>query len=395
MSAPLEGIRVLEIGTVITAPTAGRLLADLGAEVIKVEPPGGDPLRTWGISAPDGTSWWFKSHNRGKKFVTFDLHDPQAVRTVRVLARTCDVLIENFRPGVIEKWGLGYETLSADNPRLVYVAISGYGQDGPYAKRAGFGNIGEAMGGIRYVTGEADGPPMRAGVSIGDELTGMYAAMGALAALQARERTGRGDFVDVALTEAVFSVMEAALPEYGAAGVVRGRHGNRYLRAAPNNQYQAADGEWVVIAGNGDSIFRRLCGALGRPELADDPRYADNRARTQNAAELDAAIGEWVGSLPAAEVNARCVAAGVPVGPIMSIAEMAQDPQFLARGMIAKTADENGVEVSTPGIVPRFRNHPTRLGQAAGAIGRDAGEVLGNPGHSGAQPRASAGGGVE
>lgn len=371
----LQGVRVLELGNALAGPVAARILADFGAEVIKVEPPQGDQLRTWGLRAPDGWSWWFKATNRGKACVCYDLHDPEQAAIVQRIALQSDILVQNFRPGKLEEWGLGYEQLRALNPRLIYVAISGYGADGPYAQRAGYGNIGEAVGGIRYVTGEPDGPPMRIGISIGDELAAMYAALGALAALRARETTGEGDFVDVALNESVFSLMEAALPEYVHHGVVRHRHGNRYLRSAPNNMYKARDGEWIVIAGNGDSIFKRLCAVIGRPDLWQDPRYTGNAGRAENAAELDALIGAWAADHDSAEIEALCAAAGVPVGPVNSIADICEDPQLKAREMIVRVPDEHGVEVAMAAVVPRLRNHAAPLRRAAGAIGRDTAGV--------------------
>jgi len=376
LSPPLHGIRVLELGSSVAGPFAGRLLADLGAEVIKIEPPEGDQLRTWGTQAPDGSSWWFKSHNRGKKLIAFDLRDDVAIEAVKAIARACDVLIENFRPGRLAEWGLGYEALREDNPGLVYVSISGYGQDGPYANRPGYGNVAESMGGLRYVTGFPDRPPVRMGVSIGDQVAALYAVIGTLAALQARQRDGVGDYVDVALVEACFSLTEAALPEYAHAGIVRERGGNRYLRAAPSNVYETKDHRYIAIGGNGQGIFRRLCQAMGRAELADDPRFRDNVSRVRNAAELDEIINGWATSLDCATISELLAEAGVPAGPVMSVADIADDPHFRARGMIAQAADEKGQRITMPGIVPKFRNHQTRLTTAAGAIDRDAAEIL-------------------
>ncbi|TAM92122.1 CoA transferase [bacterium] len=373
---PLFGIRVLELGSSVSGPFAGRLLADLGAEVYKVEPLEGEQLRTWGVQAPDGSSWWFKSHNRGKKLLAFDLRQPQAVEAVKAIARRCDVLLENFRPGRLTEWGLGYEALAADHPGLIYVSISGYGQDGPYANRPGYGNVAESMGGLRYVTGFPDRPPVRVGVSVGDHVSALYAVIGTLAALQARERDGMGDFVDVALTESCFSLTEAALPEYQAAGIVRERGGNRYLRAAPSNVYETRDGRWMAIGGNGQGIFRRLCEAMGRPELAHNARFADNAARVANAAELDALIETWTKTQEADALNDLLAKAGVPAGPVMSIADIASDLHFRARGMIASIQDERGLEIATPGIVPKFRRHAARLTTAAGAVDRDTAAVL-------------------
>ncbi|TAM61904.1 CoA transferase [bacterium] len=373
---PLAGIRVLELGSSVSGPFAGRLLADLGAEVFKVEPPGGEQLRTWGTPAPGGSSWWFKSHNRGKKFLAFDLRDPGAAQTVKAIALRCDVVLENFRPGRLAAWGLGYEQLRAEHPGLIYVSISGYGQDGPYADRAGYGNVAESMAGLRYVTGYPDRPPVRMGISLGDHVTALYAVVGTLAALQARERDGTGDFVDVALAESCFSLTEAALPEYVHAGIVRERGGNRYLRAAPSNVYVTSDGRWMAIGGNGQGIFRRLVEVMGRPELAGDPHFADNAARVANAAELDTIIEDWTRTQESAALNGLLAAAGVPAGLVMSIADIAHDPHFQARGMIASIEDEHGQAVATPGIVPKFRQHGANLTTAAGAVGRDTEAVL-------------------
>jgi formyl-CoA transferase len=374
--APLAGVRILELGSTIAGPSAGRHLADLGAEVIKVEQPEGDQLRTWGELAPDGTSWWFKSHNRNKQLVTFDLREPADVETVRAIALSCDVVLENFRPGWLEERGLGAKSLRDRKPELIYVSISGYGQTGPYATRPGYGNIAEAMGGLRYITGEADGPPMRVGISIGDELAGLYAVIGVLAALHARGRDGRGDVVDVSLIESTFSLMQATLPEYVHCGKINRRTGNSYLRAAPNSVYPTRDGEWLAIGGNSQSIFRRLAALLGRAELADDPRFATNQARAANCGELDAIIERWTRTLDLGAANAALAAAGVPAGPVLSIAGIAADPQFRARDAIASVPDDDGTAIATYGPVPRFTEHPARLDRAAGRLGRDQEAVL-------------------
>jgi crotonobetainyl-CoA:carnitine CoA-transferase CaiB-like acyl-CoA transferase len=376
IGAPLDGVRVLELGSTIAGPSAGRHLADLGAEVIKVEQPEGDQLRTWGELAPDGTSWWFKSHNRNKQLVTFDLRRPDDVETVRQIALSCDVVLENFRPGWLEERGLGPHSLRERKPELIYVSISGYGQTGPYAGRPGFGNIAEAMGGLRYITGEAHGPPMRVGISIGDELAGLYAVIGVLAALRARSRDGRGDVVDVSLVESTFSLLQATLPEYVHCNRVNERIGNRYLRAAPNSVYPTRDGEWLAIGGNSQSIFRRLCTLIGRPEIADDPRFATNQARAANAVELDAVIEAWTRALDLRTANAALADAGVPAGPVMSIAAIAADPHFRSRGAIASVPDDDGTPIATYRPVPRFSEHPARLERAAGRIGRDQQAVL-------------------
>ncbi len=374
--SPLAGIRVLELGSTVAGPAAGRLLADLGADVYKVEPPEGDQLRTWGELAPDGTSWWFKSHNRNKQLLTFDLHEADDIDLVRRIALQCDVVLESFRPGWLDERGLGPNALRALKPELIVASISGYGQTGPYAARPGYGNIAEAMGGLRAISGEADGPPMRMGISIGDELAGLYTVIGVLAALAARVRDGRGEAVDVALTESSFSLLEAVLPEYAATGKVTVRTGNRYVRAAPNSVYPTRDGEWLAIGANGQAIFRRFATLIGRPELAGDPRFATNQARIANSAELDAIIENWTRSCDRGEANDALAAAGVPAGPVMSIADIAADPQFIARGAIGQIPDDAGNVVQTYVPVPRLAEHPARLDHAAGKIGRDQRRAL-------------------
>jgi crotonobetainyl-CoA:carnitine CoA-transferase CaiB-like acyl-CoA transferase len=374
-SLPLAGIRVLELGSTVAAPAAGRLLADFGAEVIKVEPPEGDHLRTWGALAADGTSWWFKSHNRGKRFVRLDLHLSGDAETARALALQCDVVLENFRPGRLAEWGLGYEDLRAAKPDIVYVSISGYGQDGPYAERPGFGHIAESMSGVRYVTGFPDRAPVRVGLSIGDEIAGLYAVIGTLMALRARDAGGGGDHVDVSLLESMFSITESLLPDFGATGKVTERSGNRYLRAAPSNTYGTKDGRFVSIAANSEPIFRRLCRAMGEPAVAEDPRFATNQARIANTEALDARIAAWLAGLTLEEVLAKLAAAGVPAGPVYSIADIAADPHYRARNALATVDAEDG-KISTPGLVPRLKHHPGRLDDAAKAVGADQEAVL-------------------
>jgi formyl-CoA transferase len=363
-SPPLTGIRVLELGQLIAAPVATRILADFGAEVIKVEPPGaGDPLRTWGA----GDGLWWRYQARGKRLVTADLRQAAGCDLVRRLVGHCDVLVENFRPGRLAAWGLGDEDLRRVRPDLVTVHISGYGQTGPYRDRPGFGNIAESMGGLRYITGEADGPPMRVGVSLGDEIAALHAVIGVLLGLRARPES-----VDVALTESVFSVLENTLAEYRHLGIVRERTGNLLLNAAPSGVYRAADGGWLAIGGNGDSIFRRLCHAIGRDDLAGDPALADNRGRMARAGELNGVLAGWVGARTLAAAMAVLQDAEVPVGPVYSIADIAADPQFQARGMIMEVDG-----FAMPGIVPRLARHPGRAEQAGGPLGRDNADVYG------------------
>ena len=373
---PLDGIRVLELGSSVAGPAAGRLLADLGAEVIKVENDEGDGLRTWGPPAPDGTSWWFKSHNRNKRFVCFDLHEEADRATVRELALRCDVVLENFRPGRLDAWGLGYDALRDENPRLVYASISGYGQDGPYRNRTGFGNIAESMSGVRYVTGYTDRPPVRVGISLADELAALYCVVGIQAALLARERDGVGDYVDVSLLEASITVTQGMLPEYDALGLVRERSGNAHIAVAPSNIYPTRDGRWIAIGANANSLFRRFAAAIGRPELIDDPRFRGNRERTEHGAEIDEIVAQWTRTKDVAEADAILAAAGVPAGPVNSIADVVADAQVRARGVVQRLEDDAGNQVATTAPVPRFRFHPTVSHHAARAVGADTAAVV-------------------
>ncbi|HEV3086901.1 MAG TPA: CoA transferase [Candidatus Elarobacter sp.] len=373
---PLDGIRVLELGSSVAGPAAGRLLADLGAEVLKVESDEGDGLRTWGPPAPDGTSWWFKSHNRNKRFLRFDLHDEADRKTVREIALRCDVILENFRPGRLEEWGLGYESLRAENPRIVYASISGYGQDGPYRDRAGFGNIAESMSGLRYITGFQDRPPVRVGISLADELAALYCVVGIQSALLARERDGVGDYIDISLLEASIALTQGMLPEYDALGIVRERTGNSHAAVAPSNIYPTRDGRWIAIGANANSLFRRFVKAMGKPELADDPRYRGNRERTERGAEIDALVAEWTRTLDADDAAAILADAGVPAGPVYSIADIVSDEQVRARGVVRHLPDDAGNSVATTAPVPRFRAHPTVSKHAARAVGADTNDVI-------------------
>jgi len=367
----LDGLRILELGGSVAGPAAGRLLADLGAEVIKIESAEGDNLRTWGPPSPDGTSWWFKSHNRNKRFVMLDLHAAADREIVRELARTADVLLENFRPGRMAEWGLGFEDLHALNPRLVYASISGYGQDGPYRERAGFGNIAESVGGIRYITGFEDRPPVRVGFSLADELAGLYAVVGILAALRARERDGVGDYVDISLLESTINMLQGAIPEYGALGIVRERQGNTHSATAPSNVYPTRDGRWLAIGANSNGLFRKLTALMGTPELATDPRFLGNRDRTANADVLDALIGAWSSTLDCASAVGELTRVGVPAGPINSVADIAADEHVRARGIIVEIPDAAGGVVTTTAPTPRLRSHPSVSSHAARAIGAD------------------------
>ncbi len=374
---PLAGVRVLELGSFVAAPTATRILADFGAEVVKVESPGhGDELRHWGEMIPTrngSVSAWWLAQSRNKRFITLNLRHPEGQAVALKLIAQCDIVIENFRPGRLEAWNLGYEQMRSVNPRVVFVRISGYGQTGPYRERAGYGNVSESMGGLRYVTGFPDRPPVRVGLSLGDALAAQQAAFGALLALRVAERTGEGQVVDVAITEAVFAVSEGMLTEYAHRGVVRERAGNKLLRAAPSNVYYTGDGKWLAIGGNGENVFRRFTRAMGQPELADDPRFTDNRARIANHDELDTIIGAWTAGRTLAEAQAILDEAGVPAGPVMSIADIAADPQFQARGMIAQVPDERMLEgvAVMPGIIPRLTSTPGAIRHSGGELGAD------------------------
>jgi formyl-CoA transferase len=373
---PLDGVRVLELGSTVAGPSAGRLLADLGASVYKIEPAGGDQLRTWGTISPDGTGWWFKSHNRDKQLLTFDLRNADDVATVAEMALACDVVLENFRPGYLARLGLDAATLRARKPELIYLSISGYGQSGPYADRPGYGSIAEAMGGLRYITGETDGPPMRMGISIGDEIAALYAVVGVLAALHGRARDAVGETIDVSLIESAFSLLQGALPEYAHAGHVARRSGNVLNSAAPSNVYPTRDGEWLAIGGNGQGIFRRLVTAMGRPELADDERFASNQGRRRHVALLDEIIGTWTQTLDLADADAILAEAGVPAGPVMSVAQIVANPQFQARNAVVYARDDDGTPIATYASPVRFTERPLKVERAAGRIGRDQAAAL-------------------
>ncbi len=373
---PLDGVRVLELGSTVAGPAACRLLADLGASVYKIEPGDGDQLRTWGAIAPDGTGWWFKSHNRDKQLLTFDLRNADDVATVVSMALACDVVVENFRPGYLARLGLDAATLREKKPELIYLSISGYGQTGPYADRPGYGSIAESMGGLRYITGESDGPPMRMGISIGDEIAALYAVVGVLAALHGRARDRIGETIDVSLIESAFSLLQGALPEYAHAGHVARRTGNTLNSAAPSNVYPTRDGEWLAIGGNGQGIFRRLVTAMGQPELADDARFASNQGRRRHVALLDELIGAWTKTLDLADADAILAQAGVPAGPVMSVAQIVANPQFRARNAVVYARDDDGTPIATYASPVRFTERPLKVERAAGAIGRDQAAAL-------------------
>lgn len=372
----LRGIRVLEMGTLIAGPFAARILGDFGAEIIKVEPPGhGDPHREWGAMTEAG-SLWFAIQARNKRSVTIDLRTPAGQELVRRIARECDILIENFRPGSLEKWGLGPERLRGENPRLIMVRISGFGQTGPYRTRPGFGNIAEAMGGIRYITGFPDRPPVRVGMSLADHVASLYAVIGALTALHARQESGAGQVVDVALTEGMFSFMQDALPQYVTLGRVQERTGNDLFKTAPSNVYRTKDGVWMAISGNNNSIFVRLMDAIGRPDLHRDPRLQTNPGRAEHARMLDEAIADWARERTAAEVWEALDAAEVPFGPIYSMADIAADPQYRAREMILDVPHPGFGSVAMPGIVPKLSGTPGAVHWPGPPLGADTEAVL-------------------
>lgn len=374
---PLKGLRVLELGALIAGPFATRLLADLGADVVKVEPPPrGDPLRTWSVVTDQG-SLWSMVQSRNKRLIAIDLRREQGQEIVRRLAARVDVVIENFRPGRLESWNLGPDRLREVNPGLIVVRISGFGQTGPYRDRPGFGSVGESMGGLRYVTGFPDRPPLKMGVSIGDAIAALYAALGALAAVRRRYETGRGEVVDVALSEAVFSLLEGILTEYGFTGAVRERRGNALMGSAPSGSYPTADGRYLTIGANGESIFVRFCAAIGRPDLPADPRFADNQLRRANSAELDAVIEEWTRQRTLNEVWEILNQAEVPTGPVYSIADIAGDEQFLDRDMILRLSGPGGLgELLVPGVVPKFEEEPGGVSHLGGPAGEHTEEVL-------------------
>jgi formyl-CoA transferase len=377
MAGPLDGIRVLELGQLIAGPFASRMLAEFGADVIKIETPvTGDPLRKWRM-LHEGTSVWWAAQSRNKRSVTLNLRDPEGQDIARRLAAEADVVIENFRPGALEGWGLGWDTLHALNPRLVMLRVSGYGQTGPYRDLPGFGVIGEAMGGLRHLSGEPGRTPVRVGVSIGDSLAALHGVIGILLALRHRDQNGgEGQMVDVALYESVFNMMESLLPEYSVFGAVRQAAGSSLPGIAPSNAYRCRDGKFALIAGNGDSIFRRLMEVIERPDLGDDPALAQNDGRVANVERIDAAISAWTAQRSLDEVLAHLNEARIPAGKIYDVADIAADPHYRAREMIVDSALADGTPVQVPGVLPKLNATPGTIRTLAPELGQHTDEVL-------------------
>ena len=372
---PLAKYRVLEIGSTVAGPFCGRMLADFGAEVIKVEPSEGDPVRTMGKSV-GGHSLYAASIFRNKRLVSIDLHREEGRALIRDLAARSDVLIENFKPGTLEKWGLGWEDLSKINPRLVMVRISGFGQDGPYASRPGYGVVCEAVSGLRHLTGDPDRAPSRVGVSMTDYIAGLHGAYGAVMALMAREQTGRGQMIDAALYESAFNFMEVWIGAYQKLGFIPNREGSRLIGSTPNNLYPTADGSYIHITAMADNLFRRLVEAMGRPELAQDPRFADAIERNQQHEALDAIVSEWTSNLPLEQIEAILHQAQVPATRIFTVADIFNDPHYRARNAIVRTPDPHMGEVAMAGVVPRLSETPGIVRHAGRDVGQDSREVL-------------------
>jgi formyl-CoA transferase len=376
VAGPLAGLKVIELGQLIAGPFAAKTLADFGAEVIKIEPPhGGDPLRTWRL-LKDGTSVWWQVQSRNKQSLALDLRQPEGQAIVRQLAASADVLIENFRPGAMEGWGLGPEALHALNPQLIMLRISGYGQTGPFKDRAGFGVVAEAMGGLRHLTAEPGRVPVRVGVSIGDTLASLHGVIGILMALHERKSSGQGQVIDMALYEAVFNCMESLLPEYSAFGAIREAAGSALPGIAPSNAYRCADGAYALIAGNGDSIFKRLMAAIGRDDLGNDPALSNNAGRVVRIIEIDKAIEHWTLQHPCVDVLAVLAKAQVPSGRIYTVADIAQDPHYQARGMIQSVQMPDGTLLAVPGIIPKLSRTPGGHRHNAPALGQDTDTIL-------------------
>jgi formyl-CoA transferase len=378
-SGPLTDLRVIEMGQLLAGPFCGQLLADFGAEVIKVEQPGaGDPMRVWGREKAHGKSLWWPVIARNKKSVEINAREPDGRDLIRTLVAGADILVENFRPGTMEKWGLGYDDLVKVNPRLVMIRVSGYGQTGPYAEKAGYGAIGEALGGLRHVVGDPSNPPSRMGISIGDTLAATFACLGGLMALHDRERTGRGQVVDSAIYEAVLTIMESLITEYDQAGYIRERSGAIIPNVAPSNVYPTSDGRMMLIAANQDTVFKRLADAMGRPELATDPRFATHIARGSTQAELDGMIGEWSQQYDAATLGALLDTHGVPRGDIYRAPEMLEDAHFKARQAIVSIAHKQFGSLKMQNVAPKLSETPGRIVSCGPELGEHNHEVFGH-----------------
>jgi formyl-CoA transferase len=380
-NGPLKGLKVVEMGTLIAGPFCGQILGDFGADVVKIEDPKtGDPMRQWGRSLPKGLSPWWPVIGRNKRSVGLDLRTPEGREIALKLIDQADVLIENFRPGTLEKWGMGYEALSARNPRLIVARVSGFGQTGPYAKRAGYGLIGEAMGGLRHVTGEPDRPPARAGISIGDSLTAMHAVMGITMALHARERTGRGQMIDAALYESVLAVMENLVTEYDLTGYVRERSGSILPGIAPSNVYPCAEGEMILIGGNGDTVFARLAEAMVQPDLAADPKFVSHAARGENQKELDEIIAAWTATWTLGDLIAHLEASGIPCGRVFRAPDMLENEQYQAREAIVELPHPAFGKVKMQNAFPKLSETPGAVRWPGPDLGQHTDEVLGELG---------------
>lgn len=386
MTLPLSGLRVIELGQLIAGPFASKMLGEFGADVIKIEPPEtGDPLRAWRM-LHEGTSVWWAAHARNKRSITLNLREPEGQDVIRQLAKDADIVIENFRPGALEKWGIGFKDLHAINPKLIMLRVSGYGQTGPYKDRPGFGVIGEAMGGLRYLTGEAGRPPVRTGVSIGDTLSGLHGVIGILLALRHREQQGGvGQEVDVALYESVFNMLESVLPEYSKFGAIRQPSGASMPGIAPTNAYLCKDGKYALIAGNGDSIYKRLMQMIAREDLANDPKLARNAGRAEHADLIDAAISAYTAQHSLDDVLATMNAAGVPAGKSYDAADIANDPHYQAREMILNATLADGSVVQVPGIVPKLSKTPGQITRSAPELGQHTTDILKSLGISASQ----------
>lgn len=374
---PLKDIRVLELGQLIAGPYCGQVLADFGAEVIKIEPPGkGDAMRQWGQTDANGDPLWWNVIGRNKKSMTLDLRQSEGQKVLKGLVSKADILIENFRPGTMEKWGLGYDVLAAINPRLIMVRVTGFGQDGPYSDRAGFASVCEAMGGLRYISGYPDRPPVRVGISLGDTLAGLHGALGALVALQHRERTGAGQIVDSAIYESVLGMMESLIPDFARAGKVRERSGSFLPGIAPSNAYPARDGRDVIIGANQDTVFARLCEVMGQPGLAEHPDYATHRARGENQQAIDDLVSAWTRQHDAQHIVDMLAKAGVPAGLVFSAPEMMDDPHFIARQAIVEVPDRHGKPLPMQNVFPKLSRTPGQVRHVGVPLGAHTEEVL-------------------